>query len=184
MKKILSLLIAIVLTLGIAIGQSDINITQKQKEDGYKVDVVLHDKTMSSADRASYESKLDNISLSIQDVETNITEIKGVVETIAIDKNNANLVYLAEEYGLSKKDIQKAVARSKLNGVIASIIPFCILLFLWIRMYNFKEIRGDTYAILAIISLLTAVLSYFVINGCLEYFNKDMSTLRELEKLL
>jgi len=184
MKKLLSLIIGLIIALSVTIGQNDMTVTQKQKDDSYKVDVVLRDKTMSSADRASYEAKLDNLNAALLSTSTDVTEIKGIVQTIAIDKSNVNLMYIANEYGLTQKDIKKAVARSKLDSLIASVIPFCILLFLWIRMYNFKEIRGDTYAILAVISLLTAVLSYFVINGFLEYFNKDMSTLRELEKLL
>lgn len=160
-------------------------VTEQQKDNSYHVEITTKDKTMSQADKAAFEQKIDNVKDAVQTVAASVEKLDGKVEAFSVTQSNVKLVYLAQDYNITKKDITAAVAKSKHHNAIAFFIPAILVTFLWWRLYKFKSLNIDQFLRAGAFVIVLGIATWFIVYNVLELLlNPNMAILHELQKLL
>lgn len=156
--------------------------------------------------RLNIEVKATDVKLPIQDVSSiynqinelktsSKTEYDGIMSRIALLDNkmdnivykesDAKISYITSNFGMTKDDISKAVRRSSTNKAVAIAIPLILLIYLWGRTLQIRQLDAINAMYLVIIGLILALATSFVLYTILQgALNQNAAILSQLQKLL
>lgn len=194
MKKLLFILSAFLLSLFVTTGQDvgktfQTSYTTNKDTISVNVDVRTADVKLPMADINYISTKIDDLKdankTEYSAVTSKLDAITSKIDNIVYKESDTKVAYIAENFNMTKDDINTAIRRSSTYTIVAILPSFVLVIVLWWQLYNYRRSDAKNTTIFVFLSLVMGLATFAVIKFGLEaLFNHNMAVLKELQKLL
>lgn len=193
MKGFLSILVAFILSVFVTTAQDNkyqTTYTTTNKDSiSVSIDVKTSDVKLPMADVNILYAKIEDLKeankTEYSAVTSKLDAINSKIDNIVYKESDTKVTYIAENFNMTKDDINTAIRRSSTYTIIAILPSFLLVIVLWWQLYNYRRADAKNTTIFVFLSLVMGLATFAIIKFGLEaLFNHDMAVLKELQKLL
>lgn len=129
---------------------------------------------LQSANKTEYEA-----------ISARLETLDSKISNITYQESDTKLEYISSNFNITKEQISTAIQRSSVNNLVAILIPIILLVVVWIRLFNVRNLEAYHAILYILLGLIAAIATGFCIKYGLEaLFNHNMAILKELQQLL
>lgn len=129
---------------------------------------------LQSANKTEYEA-----------ISARLETLDSKIGNITYQESDAKLEYISSNFNITKEQMSTAILRSSINNLVAILIPIILLVVVWVRLFNVRNLEAYHAILYILLGLIAAIATGFCIKYGLEaLFNHNMAILKELQNLL